>query len=56
MLDFDLRDFCYGCGACVNACPRTAIRLVQAEDGSYIPEIDGGKCIRCGNVTGFAFI
>ena len=48
MLDFDLRDFCYGCGACVNACPRTAIRLVQAEDGSYIPEIDGGKCIRCG--------
>ena len=48
MLDFDLRDFCYGCGACVNACPRTAIRLVQAEDDSYIPEIDGGKCIRCG--------
>ena len=48
MLDFDLRDFCYGCGACVNACPRTAIRLVQAEDGSYIPEIDGRKCIQCG--------
>ena len=48
MLDFGLRDFCYGCGACVNACPRTAIRLVQAEDGSYIPEIDEGKCIQCG--------
>lgn len=48
MLDFDLLSFCYGCGACVNACPRTAIRLVQAEDGSYIPKIDEGKCSQCG--------
>lgn len=48
MLDFDLRAFYYVCGACVNACPQTAIRLVQAEDGSYIPKIDEEKCIQCG--------
>lgn len=48
MLDFDLRTFCYGCGACVNACPQTAIHLIQAADGSYIPEIDDKKCVHCG--------
>lgn len=48
MLDFDLLTFCYGCGACVNSCPQTTIRMVQASDGSYIPEIDDRKCIQCG--------
>lgn len=48
MLDFDFITFCYGCGACVNACPRTAIQMIQAADGSYIPEIDDRKCIQCG--------
>ena len=56
MLDFDLRAFYYVCGACVNACPQTAIRLVQAEDGSYIPKIDEENAFNAENVTGFAFI
>lgn len=48
MLDFELPTFCYGCGACANACPQMAIQLVQAEDGSYVPKIDQKKCIQCG--------
>ena len=48
MLDFDLLKDCYGCGACVNVCPRGAVHMPQAADGSYIPEIDEARCIGCG--------
>ena len=48
MLDFDLLKDCYGCGACVNVCPRGAAHMTQAADGSYIPEIDEARCIGCG--------
>lgn len=48
MLDFELPTFCYGCGACANACPREAIRMISAVDGSYIPQIDPNLCIGCG--------
>ena len=37
MLDFDLLKDCYGCGACVNVCPRGAVHMTQAADGSYLP-------------------
>ena len=47
MLDFDLLKDCYGCGACVNVCPRGAVHMTQAADGSYIPEIDEARCIGC---------
>lgn len=30
MLDFDLLKECYGCGACVNVCPRGAVHMTQA--------------------------
>lgn len=48
MLDFELMKYCYGCGACVNACPRSAIQMVQTMDGSCIPKIDQAQCINCG--------
>ena len=48
MLDFELMKYCYGCGACVNACPRSAIQMVQTTDGSCIPKIDQAQCINCG--------
>ena len=38
MLDFDLLKDCYGCGACVNVCPRGAVHMTQATDA----------CIGCG--------
>ena len=29
MLDFDLLKDCYGCGACVNVCPRGAVHMLS---------------------------
>ena len=48
MLDFDLNEYCYGCGACVNCCPHDAIQLIQNKDGCYVPQIDETACIHCG--------
>ena len=37
------RDICVGCGACVNLCPRLAIRFIDSR--SFI---DQQSCIECG--------
>ncbi|MCX8042608.1 MAG: 4Fe-4S binding protein [Desulfobacterota bacterium] len=37
------REICVGCGACVNLCPRLAIRFIDSR--SYI---DQQSCIECG--------
>ena len=37
---------CTGCGACVEACPTGAIRLVESETGSYA-EVDQQECQNC---------
>lgn len=39
---------CCGCTACVNACPVTAIRMKEDEDGFLYPIIDESICINCG--------
>jgi len=41
------RDVCVGCGACVNLCPRLAIRFI--DNRSFIDEI---SCIECGTLPG----
>jgi len=41
------REICVGCGACVNLCPRLAIRFV--EDKSFIDQV---SCIECGTWQG----
>ena len=39
---------CCGCGACVNACPVSAISMQEDELGFKYPAIDSDKCIKCG--------
>ncbi len=39
---------CTGCGACMNVCPRSAIKMVVRDGYTVYPEIDGGKCNGCG--------
>ncbi len=39
---------CCGCGACVNICPKKAIKLKENSEGFLYPKIDETKCINCG--------
>ena len=39
---------CSGCGACFNACPVNAIKMVPDKWGFINPHIDHEKCIKCG--------
>lgn len=39
---------CMGCGACVPACPRNAVHLVDVVDRGIRPVIDGQLCEQCG--------
>lgn len=39
---------CTGCSACLSACSRSAIRIVEDSHGFYRPTIDESKCVECG--------
>ena len=39
---------CTGCRACAEVCPKTAIRMIEDEEGFYFPQINNVKCIKCG--------
>ena len=38
---------CFGCEACVNACPVGCIAFQQDDEGFFVPQIDAEKCIDC---------
>lgn len=40
-------DMCSGCGACVSACPKDAIKFQEDKYGRKIPKIVEDKCISC---------
>lgn len=39
---------CCGCTACMNICPKHAIKMVEDEEGFLYPEINEKLCINCG--------
>lgn len=39
---------CYGCSACMNACPVNAIKMEMDDEGFLIPKINQDVCISCG--------
>ena len=39
---------CCGCGACVNSCPKGAIKMEEDEAGFIFPKVDEALCIDCG--------
>lgn len=39
---------CYGCGACMNVCPKQAITMNSDKDGYIFPVIDHALCVECG--------
>lgn len=48
MLLYHDKSECYGCGACMNACPKQAIEMKMDEEGFVYPVIDEKLCIDCG--------
>ena len=44
---FENKEQCCACGACVNACPKDAISMIEDEYGYLYPNIDATKCIKC---------
>lgn len=48
MIDFDFDKKCYGCRNCENVCPKSAIKIVENNEGFVVPKIDKEKCIECG--------
>lgn len=48
---FDDKKDCCGCGACMNVCPKNAIRMAEDEVGFVYPEIDQNLCVGCGAST-----
>ena len=39
---------CSGCTACMNICPKNAIKMIEYKEGFKYPYIDKEKCINCG--------
>ena len=45
---FDDKKNCCACGACMNICPKNAIKMQEDEYGFLYPRIDEKKCVQCG--------
>ena len=45
---YEKKEDCYGCGACMNACPKEAIHMEADSQGFLYPVIDTAKCVDCG--------
>lgn len=44
----DAQKKCVGCGACIDVCPVSSLKLIHNENGFYEPVIVNEKCINCG--------
>lgn len=43
-----LKEECFGCEACIQACRHHAIKMVEDDEGFRYPEVDNDKCVKCG--------
>lgn len=44
---FSRKEECCGCTACYAICPRSAITMIEDEEGFEYPKVDGEKCVGC---------
>ncbi len=45
------KEYCSGCRACEQICPKGCINMVEDEEGFFYPNIDKEKCVNCGKCT-----
>lgn len=45
---FEEKEECCGCTACVNICPKNAIKMYKDENGFFYPKINYSLCVSCG--------
>ena len=55
MILFKDKSECSGCGACMNICPKDAIKMVPDSAGFLYPVIDNNICISCGQCKKVCF-
>lgn len=48
MIDKVLKSMCCGCEACVQACPKRCVSMVENAEGFLYPQADNQKCVKCG--------
>lgn len=48
MIEITEKKKCCGCGACLNICPKKAIKMIEDKYGFMYPIVDKKKCINCG--------
>ncbi len=48
MIEFNFKEDCSGCLACVNSCPVNAMKVIEDEEGFQFPKVDKSVCIKCG--------
>lgn len=44
---YERKQDCCGCSACYAICPKSAIKMVEDEEGFEYPVVDAENCIRC---------
>lgn len=42
------KEECFGCEACLQACHKDAIKMVEDDEGFRYPQVDSEKCVNCG--------
>ena len=45
---YERKEDCCGCTACYAICPKSAISMIEDEEGFEYPHINEEKCVRCG--------
>ena len=48
MIQIRKKPDCCGCGACLNICPKSCIKMSRDNEGFLYPKVETDKCINCG--------